>query len=271
LSRLAIRRIFVLVVIGIVLPSVLGVTAMRAIRDVVGNGPWLVVALVLSCRGTPAHADLTTYPDSASWNGAVPGTITVTIPDPAPDLFAYFGTGTASVSYGGVTFSTDGGISDSAFYNIGALFSGLPAVLSSQGASAGPENILVTFPVPVVGFALNYGTFDGSDVTFTLSNGDTFTQGSASGSSYEVPAFAGATDLVTPFSSVLITSDDFALDINNVSYAAAPGVTSVPEPGGLPLCVMGVTAFIARGLIRNARNRRPQMPSKGDGSHNRRQ
>lgn len=225
---------------------------MRAIRDMLGKGPWLAVALVLSYGGPRARADLTTYADSPSWSGAVSGAITVTIPDSSPDPFTYFGTGTASVSYGGVTFSTDSAISNSSFYNVGSLFSGLPAVLSSQGASTGLEDILITFPVPVLGFALNYGTFDGSDVTFTLSNGDTFTQGSISGSSYDVPGFAGATDLATPFTSVLITSDDFALDLNDVSYA--PAVTAVPELGGLPLCVMGVAAFIARRLIGGARN-----------------
>lgn len=230
---------------------------MRMIRGLPAGGSWLVVALALVCGETPAHAGLVTYLDASSWNGAVSGVSTVTIPDPDPDLFTYFGTGTASVSYGGVTFSTDAGISDSSFFNVGMDFSGLPAVLSSQGASTGPENILVTFPVPVYGFALNYGTFDGSDVTFSLSNGDTFTQSSTGGSSYDVPDFAGATDNVSLFTSVLITSDDAALDVNNVSYALAGALTVasavVPEPGTLMPCALGITALFAQRLISGRR------------------
>ena len=115
------------------------------------------------------------------------------------------------------------------FFNIGVVFSGLPAVLSDQEASTGVENILISLPGDATGFALNYGTFNGSDVTFLLSNGDSATLGSA-GTGYAVPDFFGVTD-TTPFDSVLTTSPDFVLDLNNVSYGTAgAGGSTIPEP-----------------------------------------
>jgi hypothetical protein len=188
---------------------------------------WQLSLIVVLTASAPASADLVFYSDFESWNNAVSSVTTVTIPDPTPDPFIFFGTGSASISYGDITFSTDERISDSAFYNVGSEFSGLPAVLSSQNATTGPENILISFPGPVLGVALNYGTFEGGDVTFTLSNGTMFTLGSLSGSSYDVPSFVGFTDLTSPFSSVRLTSSDFALNLNSVSYA---GTSPVPEP-----------------------------------------
>jgi hypothetical protein len=84
-------------------------------------------------------------------------------------------------------------------------------------------NIQTTLPGNVTGFALNYDTFDGSSVTFLLSNGDSVTLGST-GSGYSVPNFFGITD-TTPFDSVLMTSPDWVLNLNNVSYG-----TTIPEP-----------------------------------------
>ena len=120
-------------------------------------------------------------------------------------------------------------------------------MLSSQEQTVGVANILITFPTIVYGFALNYGTFDGSAVTFTLSNGDSVTQGST-GSGYAVPDFIGATD-GTPFTSVQVTSSDFVLNLNNVSYAPS----AVPEPTGLLLLGIGATGLLACSRRRSAK------------------
>lgn len=61
---------------------------------------------------------------------------TVVIPDPAPNPFIYFGTGDASVTYFGVTFTQQLALGDANLFNVGSLFSGDPAVLSSQGESS---------------------------------------------------------------------------------------------------------------------------------------
>ena len=72
---------------------------------------------------------------------------TVTIPEPDPELYILFGIGDASVTYGGVTFVQQDSVGTAALFNIGHLFSGLPAVLSSQ-ARPGLDNILIMLPNP---------------------------------------------------------------------------------------------------------------------------
>ena len=88
---------------------------------------------------------------------------------------------------------------------------------------------------------MNYGTFDGSDVTFLLGNGDSFTQGSTA-AGYLTPDLFSVTD--TPFTTVLITSPDFVLNINNITYNGS----ATPEPGTLIMLGSGVLA--AAGAIR---------------------
>jgi hypothetical protein len=203
----------------------------------------MICAAIVPCLlAISAQAGAITYPDYASWNAAVSGTTTVTIPDPAPLSYSYLGSGSASVTYSGLKFSTSSALSDSNFFNIGSLFSGDPAVLSSQGQSFGVANILITLPEPDNAFAFDYGTYTGSDVTFLLSNGDTIIQGSTGSFGYLVPDFFGVTD-TTSFTSVLVTTPDNVLDLNNLSRP-------VPEPASMAL--LG-TALIAFGVTRRRR------------------
>jgi hypothetical protein len=184
---------------------------------------------------TCSYGGIVTFPDFSSWEAAVTNVTTVTIPEPSDDYYDYFGTGSGSVTYSGVLFSSSATLSNGNFFNIGTLFSEDPAVLSSQEQSTGVANILITFPVEVTGFALYYGTFNGSDVTFTLSNGDSVTQGST-GSGYAVPDFVGVTD--APFSMVLVTSPDYGMNLNDVSYSSA-----VPEPAAGLLLMSGLAGL----------------------------
>jgi hypothetical protein len=202
--------------------------------------PLLCVLAAFAFSTATAVASITTYSDYASWSANVENITNVAIPDPAPEPFLLIAFYDASVTYSGVTFSSQAALSDKALFNIGLGWSGSPAVLSSQGGSWGVANILITFPEVVHGFCLNngYGTFNGSDVTFTLSNGDAVTQASTP-SGYATTNFIGITD-PTGFTSVQLTSPDYVLDINNIAYA------TVPEPatfiiwsilGGLGLTV----------------------------------
>ena len=210
----------------------------------------LALALTLaSATASLSHAGLVTYPNSASWTTAVSGITNVNIPSPSPNPNINFGPAPASVVYSGVTFSTSATLSDGHLFNIGPLESGFPAVLSSQlqtSAALDTPNILVTFASPVTAFSLDYATFLGTGVTFLLSNGDTFTQGSTVGGDYAVPDFVGATD-TTPFTSVLITTPDGGdtsngLNLNNVSFA-----TVVPEPASLVMLGLGAIGLLAIG------------------------
>jgi hypothetical protein len=167
---------------------------------------------------------------------------TVVVPDPSPELYIFYGTGDASVTYSGVVFTQQAALGNANLWDIGPLFSGVPAVLSSQEATSGVENILITLPNPTTFFSVDYGTFDGSSVTFALSNGQTFTQGST-GSGYATPDFFSFSG--SALTSVEITSSDFVLNINNITYN---GSTSTPEPGTLVMLGSGILA--AAGAIR---------------------
>ncbi len=175
----------------------------------------LLVALAFGFSGS-MQASLTIYADQVTWSSAVGAQTATAIPNPDP--WTVFGQGDASVAYGGVTFSTSSTLGNGLFKNLGYNGTGgSPAVLSDQQASSGVENILITLPSAVTAFSLHYGTFYGSDVTFTLGNGETFTR-SSTASFYGTLDFSGATD-TTPFSTILVTSPDFVLNINNLERA----------------------------------------------------
>jgi hypothetical protein len=167
----------------------------------------------------------------------------VTIPDPSPNAYIYFGNGDASVTYDNVTFSQSSALSDGNFFNVGQLFSGDPAVLSSQEQSRGVANILITLPRFTKALAFNYGTFGGSGVNFQLSNGSSVTQGSTGGG-YTTPDLFLTTGQKA-FKSVLVTTPDGVLDVNNLSYA-------VPEPATWAMMLIGFAALGAAARSRRA-------------------
>ena len=149
---------------------------------------------------------------------------TVNIPNPAGGAYDFFGSGDASVTYDNVTFSTSAALGDGNFYNVGPAFSGNAAVVSDQQASSGLENILITLPQFTKAFSLNYGTFDGSAVEFTLSNGATFSAGST-GSGYGTPDFQSFSS--TPFDTVLLTTQTAEiLNVSSVTYGGVPEPTT---------------------------------------------
>ncbi|MBT1512952.1 PEP-CTERM sorting domain-containing protein [Bradyrhizobium sp. SRL28] len=203
-------------------------------------------ALMLFAGTVNADAGLVTYGDFASWSAAVPGYTSLAIPDPTgSEGYDNFGSGTASVSYGGVLFATNAALGNGSFYNIGSTFSGSNGffpVLSSQQQSDGVANILITLAAPVKAFALNFDTFFGSDVTFTFSNGETRTRPSA-GYAYNLKSFFGVTD-DNPFNTILLTSSDPVLNLNALKFDAA--VSAIPEPATWVMLLLG---FVGIGLF----------------------
>jgi len=164
---------------------------------------------------------------------ASPFTTTVVIPDPAPNAFLFFGNGNASVTYSNVTFVQQAALGDANLFNVGFLFSGDPAVLSSQGESFGVANILVELPNFTTFFSVDYGTFFGSPVTFLASNGATATFGSTAAGyqTLDSVSYSGP-----PIDWVEITSSDLVLNINNITY-------NTPEPGTIVMLGSGLLAL----------------------------
>jgi hypothetical protein len=200
-----------------------------------------IIVVALASLAASVQAGLTTYPSLPALDSAVSSVATFQIPEPLDGYLEYFGNGTASVTYNDVNFSTSSSLGNGAFINVGTGFSGDPPVLSSQEGTFGIRNILITFPSAVTAFALNYETFDGSSVTFSLGNGDTFTQGSTGTgiASYAARDFAGASDS-TPFTSVLVMSTDPVLNIGNVG--------NVPDAGTFSLDVFLAVPFGLQAL-----------------------
>lgn len=228
------------------------------------NAAVLAVTLLVAGAGN-AGAAAVFYTDFTSWSGAVSGFTSLAIPEPVPNVvdpdsppnlipgFQYFGTGNASVNYGGVTFSTSALLGDGNFFNVGPTYSGsngpLP-VLSSQGQSKDLfANILITLAAPVKSFALNFDTFFGSNVTFTLSNGETSTLGSGA-NAYDLKGFFGVVDN-NPFNTILLTSSDTALNINELKFGAS--VSAIPEPATWVMLVLGFFGIGVYGARRSAR------------------
>jgi hypothetical protein len=170
---------------------------------------------------------------------------TVVIPDPAPNSYIFFGNGDASVVYDGVTFTQQAALSNGNFYNVGVLFSGDPAVLSSQQQSVGVPNILITLPTATTNFSVDFGTFNGEAVTFTIPGVTPIVEGST-GAGYSTPDVFSVQE-ATPFTSVLITgASDDVLNINDITFG-------VPEPATWLLMLSGLGAL--GGVVRHRRHK----------------
>ena len=207
-----------------------------------------------------AQAAPVTYSDFASWSSAVSGTTTVTIPNPSSPVDSI---DSGTVTYGGVSFSGSATFPDpdrSGFFNVGpSIPNGQPthpAVLSMQQLDFGTVSILITVAAPVTAFSLNFGTFDGFDVAFLI-NGHTITSGSTgdinkldSSFYYQPNDFFGVSDL-TPFTTVLVSSEDENLYLNNVAFGAA--VSAIPEPSTWAMMMLG---FAGLGFLAYRRPRR---------------
>jgi hypothetical protein len=214
----------------------------------------LGAALLLFVSVEKADAGLVSYSDFASWSAAVAGYTSLAIPEPVPNIpdpvtnviipgAQYFESG--MVTYGGVSFATSAALSNGNFFNIGPAFfgsNGTSPVLSSQAQTFGEANILITLAAPVKAFALNFDTFDGNDVSFKLSSGDTLTLDSP-GNAYDLTGFFGVVD-DAPFKTILLTSSDRVLNLNELNFGAA--VSPIPEPATWVMLLFG---FIGMGVL----------------------
>lgn len=159
----------------------------------------------------------------------------VSFPAPTTGAYDFLGGGDVSVTYDGVTFSQSEALGPSNLFLIGSSYSGgFPPVLSSQLYGIGKSNILITLPAVVQSVTIWFGTGGGSNVGFTLSNGQSSTLSSTSTGYITLDKFTSA----GRFDSVLLTSYD-VLNIGSVSYDTAP----VPEPASWMLMIGGFGAI----------------------------
>lgn len=177
-----------------------------------------LVALCLALYGAQAQA----------------ATFTVDIPEPS-GTFEFLGSGNASVTYGGVTFSQSAALSNGLFFNVGSGYSGFPPVVASQQQTVGVANILVTLPQLANAITINYGTYYGSTVNFTLSNG--FASSFASGANLYNAPNAFSSGLQSLFSTVQLTAGPAeALHIRSITFSTPDGV---PEPATWAMLILG--------------------------------
>lgn len=193
-----------------------------------------VLTGLLAFGAVEAFAGAITYTNYSDWSAATSGIVQVTFP--SPTIFNQFlGSAPKSVTFSGIEFTI----------STGNLFN-LSAALSNQ-QSLSPYALLITFPEPVTAFSINYGSYYGNDFTFTLSNGDSFTQGSTANgwANYLTPDFFGVTD--SSFSSVLITNPNNyylgvdALNVRAPAYGEAG--SAAPEPATAGLLLLGTVAM----------------------------
>ncbi len=128
-----------------------------------------------------------------------------------------------------MTFSQSETLSDGNLFNVSRGWSGDAPVISSQEQTQGAANILIQLPAAATAFSLDYGTYQGGNVTFTLSNGYK-SSGSSTGPLYATPGFYGITD-TAQFTSVLVTTPNYVPNVNGVAYQTA---TSAHDPTPVP-------------------------------------
>ena len=178
------------------------------------------------------------------------GATQVVLPDPGNPGFIDYGAGTASVTYNGVTFSTNANLSDGNFYDVGSYFSGAAAVLSSQQQTEGVANIDISLPTLSSSISLDYGTFNGSSVTFDVYDGNTLVYSvvdGTTGNGYVTSQNFQFSD-ATGFTSVLVTSGDSVLSINDISF------DPIPEPTSLALLGTAMAAFAGLFMLRRRKS-----------------
>jgi hypothetical protein len=188
----------------------------------------------------PAAATTIAYNDLGSWSAATTGGITqLTI----PDTLLLLGQGNASLVTAGATFSASSSLGDGYLFQLDSSYAGVPMV-SDQQLENGVENILVSLPESVTAVSFNFDTFNGSDVSYLLSNGDSGTVGSTA-SNYSIVDFLGLTS-DTAFNSILLTSPDYVFNAGNFEIAGEQESSSVPEPATLLLVASGLFAGVKR-------------------------
>jgi PEP-CTERM motif len=190
-------------------------------------GLFSVVALAIV--GNHAQAGLTFYTSMGGYEAATFGNTAVNFEGIASDDSFTSEPTPPGLTLSGVKFTIDHTNNTGDLYVLGPnyYYANLSA-LSSQLSSTGPNNMLITLPRPYTAFALEFGTFKGSQLDFTLSTGSTF---NASTPPFPDLSFVGVTS-TTPITSIQIVEPTQSDVVNVVSFSFG---SAVPEPSTLTL------------------------------------
>ena len=208
--------------------------------------------MIASARRADA-GDLTTYTDLGAFQAATQGLTDVNfngIAPPAgfvnfviPSGYTDAGTGT-NFSFPDVP-GGDINVTSATYYSVNFGGPVFPAdFLDASGGIPAGANEVITLPASLTAVGLLFSTFDGMPITFTLSNGDAFTDSSTP--TFGKVAFLGFTDTAA-FSTLTINDPtSFGPLLLDFKFGAA----AVPEPSSLTLFGIAGLALVGYGWRR---------------------
>lgn len=212
---------------------------------------------ILLLASAPTQAQSTFYSDRTTFLANTVAATTLGFEGLAPDNGYTNYPLPAGFTQSGVNFSVDTVafpnqflfvIGKDGYYPGNSVFSSQNTQSSAQpNTPASTGDLLITFSTPVTAIGLDFGDnfISPNTAIFTLSNGETFTRPTGSGSSFN---FVGLTSL-TPITTLDIQEpNDYAFNIDNFTFGAAAPVpeTSSVVSLGLLLLLGGVSVCAAR-------------------------
>ncbi len=211
----------------------------------------LPIAAVFLLASVPTQAQSTFYSSRAAFLAHTTGTTTLDFEGLAPDNGSTNYPLPAGYTQAGVNFGVNTALFHHQLLFVAGKGSHYPgnSVFSSQNTQANTPgeigDLLITFSTPVTAIGLDFGDnfISPNTDTFTLSNGETFTRTTGSGTNFN---FVGLTSL-TPITSLDIQEPrDFVLNIDNFTFGVAVPEAATAVSLGFLLLMGGVSLCAAK-------------------------
>lgn len=204
----------------------------------------IAMAATFFVAGSLSASLIHNYVDYNDWNSHLTNVASEVIEEPlGHSTYMQYAPG-YSLEVGNAIFTQPDSPGSPLFFLVGSGFSGVPPIVTSKldDGVTGVTNFQIDFGHDLNGFAINFGTKNGSTVNFELFNaaGDSvgaFSKGSTGGSVFNTTDFVGVTD--TPFTRILITTTDQYLNLNKLHDDSPFNPPSVPEPSTIALLSLG--------------------------------